>query len=94
MKLAKLVEAKTALTGGKNITAHYLINVIKERCKGCRLCIEFCPKHVLHETAECNRRGYHPVGVNGNNGCLNCGLCQLLCPEFAIYVVPLETVEV
>lgn len=68
----------------------YQIQVLRERCKGCRFCIEFCPQHVLRESPELNRKGYHPVCADADNNCLNCGLCGLICPEFAIYVTPLE----
>ncbi len=70
----------------------YQIRVLKERCKGCRFCIEFCPRQVLHESAQFNRKGYHLVYADGDNDCLDCGLCELICPEFAISVVPLEEV--
>jgi len=70
--------------------SRYQIQVLKERCKGCRFCIEFCPKQVLHESTEFNSKGYHPVYADSNNDCLDCGLCELMCPEFAISVVPSE----
>ena len=50
--------------------------------------------HVLHESTEFNSKGYHPVCADSNNDCLNCGLCELICPEFAISVVPLEEEKV
>ena len=73
---------------------HYHIHIIKDRCKGCRFCIEFCPRHVLRESPEFNTKGYHPVYADSNNDCLNCGLCEMLCPEFAISVFPVEKEEV
>ena len=62
---------------------------IPERCKGCRFCIEFCPKDVLEESDAINGKGYHyPVVASGKEeACVNCGFCQLVCPEFAIYSV-------
>ena len=71
----------------------YQIRVLTERCKGCGFCIEFCPKQTLHESTELNRKGYHPAYADVDNDCPNCGLCELICPEFAIYVVPLEEKE-
>jgi ferredoxin len=35
------------------------IHVIKERCKECHLCIDFCPMQVLVESGEVNDKGYH-----------------------------------
>jgi len=33
-----------------------------------------------------NIKGYHPPQVIAENVCVNCGLCTLLCPDFAIYI--------
>lgn len=68
----------------------YRFSVLKERCKGCRLCIEFCPRQVLRESAEFSRKGYHPPYAS-NDKCINCGLCELICPEFAIRIDEEET---
>lgn len=69
---------------------HYRIQVLKDRCKGCRLCIEFCPRQVLKESEELNSKGYRIVRAEREKDCLNCGLCELICPEFAIKPVPAE----
>ncbi len=64
------------------------IYLIIERCKGCNLCIEFCPKDVLKESSVFNKKGYHPpelIEVPGEKMCVGCGYCSLICPEFAIY---------
>ncbi len=61
--------------------------IIPERCKGCRLCIEFCPQGVLRESEAMNAKGYHyPEIVEGKeNDCVHCEFCTMVCPEFAIY---------
>ena len=64
--------------------------IIAERCKGCGFCIEFCPKHVLHESTEINSQGYHQVYIDDSGGCTGCNICGMICPDFAIYVVPIE----
>jgi len=50
----------------------------REWCKGCRICIAFCPGKVLeldeHEKAVVK----HP------EKCRDCGLCELRCPDMAI----------
>jgi 2-oxoglutarate ferredoxin oxidoreductase subunit delta len=33
-----------------------------------------------------NSKGYHPPEVVDGEACSDCGLCTLLCPDFAIYV--------
>ena len=61
-----------------------------DRCKGCGFCIEFCPNQVLKESPEFNRKGYHPPLVTKQGECVNCNLCEIICPEFAIYSVELD----
>jgi 2-oxoglutarate ferredoxin oxidoreductase subunit delta len=63
-----------------------IVHIIDERCKGCGFCVEFCPLHVLVMSEQTNAKGYHPPVLTDNSGCVNCGLCALICPDFAIYV--------
>jgi 2-oxoglutarate ferredoxin oxidoreductase subunit delta len=64
--------------------------IIPERCKGCEICIHFCPQAVLQVSAGTNAKGYHyPEVVAGKEtGCVHCEFCTLVCPEFAIYTLP------
>jgi 2-oxoglutarate ferredoxin oxidoreductase subunit delta len=66
------------------------VQVIPERCKGCGFCIEFCPRNVLAESKDFNSKGYHPPEIADINACVYCQLCELICPEFAIYVVEVK----
>ena len=61
------------------------VHIIKERCKGCGFCVEYCPVDVLELSVEYNKKGYHPPLVKKSDTCVNCGLCEMLCPEFAIW---------
>ncbi len=58
--------------------------LIKERCKGCGFCIEFCPVKALEFSEKTTEKGYHPPKMTGD--CILCGKCEKMCPEFAIYL--------
>ena len=78
------VDRAPMLPGSAKIRGKVLIT--KEWCKGCELCIEFCPKDVLARSKDFNPKGYHyPVVVNDE--CINCRLCVTVCPEYAIHSV-------
>jgi 2-oxoglutarate ferredoxin oxidoreductase subunit delta len=61
--------------------------VIEARCKGCGYCIQFCPKDVLAFSDKFNAKGYY-VPVNAlPEACTGCRMCEMVCPDFAIYLV-------
>ena len=66
---------------------HGEVCIIADRCKGCGFCVEYCPKDVLVLSEEFNRKGYHPPKVVKHGECVNCSLCEMICPDFAIYSV-------
>ncbi len=63
------------------------ILVNQEYCKGCNLCIEFCKLDVLKASDTINMRGYYPPYPENSEECIGCRFCELLCPEFAIYII-------
>jgi 2-oxoglutarate ferredoxin oxidoreductase subunit delta len=63
-----------------------VVFIRKARCKGCELCIEFCPTGVLTRSREFNVKGYH-YPVAASSGCIHCRLCLTVCPEYAIFSV-------
>lgn len=75
------------LDEGQVLVEHGQVHIIAERCKGCRFCIEFCPQDVLAESQEHNSKGYYPPYAAQPERCVRCGLCEMLCPEFAVYVL-------
>lgn len=60
------------------------VRVFQNWCKGCGLCIAFCPQQVLAEDAD-----HHPVVVQPDR-CVACGWCAIHCPDFAIVVERLD----
>jgi 2-oxoglutarate ferredoxin oxidoreductase subunit delta len=56
------------------------IKVNEDWCKGCSICVEFCPQKAL----AMNRRG-KPEAID-LEACTKCGSCDLRCPDFAIMV--------
>ncbi len=70
-----------------------LVHIIPERCKGCMLCVEFCPRGVLQVASAMNAKGYHyPEIVDGKeDACIHCEFCTMVCPEFAIYTTEVSS---
>lgn len=59
-----------------------------DRCKGCGLCIEACPKKILAIDEEnLNAKGYHPAAVVDITGCIACAFCATMCPDAVITVI-------
>jgi len=67
----------------KRILKAHHIN--REWCKGCGICVAFCPKKVL-ELDESDK-----AVAARKEDCIACRLCELRCPDLAIEV---ETEEV
>jgi len=62
------------------------IEINSTLCKGCELCIFFCPKKVISAADKLNDAGYMPAKVQNKDDCTGCAICALVCPEVAIEV--------
>ena len=62
------------------------ILISAEFCKGCELCMTFCPQRVLRLSAKINAAGYPVATLIDNGKCTGCAICALVCPEVAIEV--------
>ena len=56
------------------------VEIAKDQCKGCELCVIECPKDVLVMSDEINQLGY-PIAKYTGDGCTGCAICFYACPE-------------
>jgi len=57
-----------------------ILEVDSNECKGCGLCAEACPTHLISMSPQLNHYGYHTATYSGS-GCTACGICFMVCPE-------------
>ena len=63
------------------------IIVDEEICKGCEMCVIFCPiKIVALSKEKMNSKGYHPAEQTDESKCTGCRTCAMMCPDIAITV--------
>ncbi len=55
------------------------IEIRKDRCKECGLCVISCPKKSISFESQLNAIGYHPVTID--DGCVMCAACYTVCPD-------------
>jgi 2-oxoglutarate ferredoxin oxidoreductase subunit delta len=59
------------------------IAVNESLCKGCEICVNECPTDVFEMSGE----GSSAIPVPERpDDCVDCGKCELLCPDFALEV--------
>jgi NAD-dependent dihydropyrimidine dehydrogenase PreA subunit len=61
------------------MTKNY-IEIEAKECKGCRLCIEACPRQCIAMGSKINELGYQYAKFVKNE-CTACGFCFYSCPE-------------
>lgn len=60
-----------------------LLMLHEDWCKGCALCVDVCPRHCLEMDGPLPR-------LTDPSLCTSCGMCEYLCPDFAIHVLKLR----
>ncbi len=56
--------------------------ILEDRCTGCNTCVSVCSSHVF----DVSQAG--PPVITRIDQCQTCYLCELYCPEDALYVAP------
>jgi len=62
------------------------IQIDGARCKGCALCVEFCPRDCIGLSDELNLKGYFVATFDESADCNACRNCALMCPDACIEV--------
>jgi 2-oxoglutarate ferredoxin oxidoreductase subunit delta len=62
------------------------ITVDKEKCKGCLLCVTFCPKGLIKKSSALNKKGIAFVEFEDKGECAGCKMCAIICPECCIEI--------
>jgi len=58
-----------------------------DRCKGCGLCVDACPKGIIviaHD--KINKKGHYPAEISDQEKCIGCAFCATMCPDCVITV--------
>lgn len=63
------------------------IEINEDFCKGCGLCVDTCPLHLIRTVNRISPKGYYPAEfVDPEGKCTGCALCAIMCPDVAIEV--------
>ena len=54
-----------------------VLHITRQWCKGCGICVAFCPQKALSLDVE-GKAAHDP------EKCVQCGLCERYCPDLAI----------
>ena len=64
----------------------FRVEIDKKLCKGCYICVRYCPMGVFAESDEIGELGYNLARVTFPEECTGCKLCLLYCPDLATAV--------
>jgi len=62
------------------------ITIDKKCCKGCNICLSVCPKKIFVKSKKRNNYGTAMPDVKAPEDCIECRMCERLCPDGAIDV--------
>ena len=62
------------------------VHFLTHRCKGCGLCVLFCPTKVIKMSDQLNDMGHACAELADFENCNGCGICFRMCPDTAIEI--------
>ena len=62
---------------------NYQVQIEERYCKGCGLCVKFCPSAVLAMVSQ-------KAKVVDGEKCVGCKACEIRCPDFAVNVEAID----
>jgi 2-oxoglutarate ferredoxin oxidoreductase subunit delta len=69
------------------MAAKGFVEISVEGCKGCGLCVKYCPVKCLEiKMDDTNSFGLHYSYLKDEDKCIGCGNCAVMCPDAAITV--------
>jgi 2-oxoglutarate ferredoxin oxidoreductase subunit delta len=60
-----------------------IVVIDENKCKGCDLCVYYCPQETLALSKTIGARGY-PVAIVVQDNCTGCQECARVCPDICI----------
>jgi len=66
------------------VPSRVVVEVAEALCKGCGLCVAFCPGGALELSPEPDARGIYVARFLEDADCRGCLNCALVCPEAAL----------
>ncbi|MFA5271903.1 MAG: 4Fe-4S dicluster domain-containing protein [Candidatus Omnitrophota bacterium] len=75
------------------MTSSFKVSINKDKCKGCQLCVYFCPAKHLKTSSDLNKRGVKYVTKKEASRCSGCGFCFLVCPDCCIEIYTEDKVQ-
>lgn len=64
----------------------FRVEINPSACKGCGLCLAFCPTGCLVISGQANQKGLHYAEFS-DCGCTGCRACALMCPDAAVRII-------
>lgn len=93
MNTTETVEYRVPMLKAKTIEEitgeHSTIIIQNQLCKGCELCVIFCPDDILEMGTELNTKSYFfpHIVPNKEADCKQCINCERVCPELSIFLL-------